>query len=111
MACLFAHRSARREHCLIFLREILQWREKGPSRKPFFILWDQPFDIPRSRIRGLPFGPSSGRGLSLPAGRQGLILHFDKLSVLSLSMEAGRFTPFSRRGFGAVEVSIPLLFA
>ena len=43
---------------------------------------NQPFDYPRSKARGLPsardFGVSSversGRGLSLPAGRQGLIL-------------------------------------
>jgi hypothetical protein len=31
--------------------------------------------------------------LSLPAGRQGLILHLDKFSVLSVSMEAAIFTP------------------
>ena len=29
--------------------------------------------------------PNATEGLSLPAGRQGLTLHFDKLSVLSLS--------------------------
>jgi len=39
---------------------------------------------PRSQARGM---------LSLPAGRQGLILHFDKLSVLSLSLEAALLTP------------------
>jgi len=41
--------------------------------------------------------------LSLPAGRQGLILHFDKLSVLSLSTEAALFTPIRKSGFGAIE--------
>ncbi|MCJ7784939.1 MAG: hypothetical protein MUP41_13480 [Desulfobacterales bacterium] len=43
---------------------------------------NQPFDFPRAEVRGLPFGLSSGRGLSLPAppsvgtgaGRKGLIL-------------------------------------
>jgi len=70
---------------------------------------NQPFDFPRCKARGLPFGPTdstelakvSGRGLSLPAppsvgtgaGRQGLILHFDRLSVLSLPKEAALFTP------------------
>ncbi len=54
---------------------------------------NQPFDLPRSKARSLPLGLSSGRRLSLPAGRQGLILHFDKLSILSLSMEAALFTP------------------
>ena len=57
---------------------------------------NQPFDFSRSKARGLPFGPSSGRGLSLPAppsvgtgaGRQGLILHFDRLSVLSRSIHS-----------------------
>ena len=37
--------------------------------------------------RSLP----SARGLSLPAGRQGLTLHFDKLSVLSMPKEAALF--------------------
>jgi len=40
---------------------------------------------PRFRARGM---------LSLPAGWQGLILHFDKLSVLSVPKEAALLTPF-----------------
>jgi len=38
--------------------------------------------------------PVEARGmLSLPTGRQGLIVHFDRLGVLSLSKEAASLTP------------------
>jgi len=40
---------------------------------------------------------------SKPWVRSGLILHFDKLRVLSLSMEAAPFTQIQRSGFGTVE--------
>jgi hypothetical protein len=36
--------------------------------------------------------------LSLPAGRQGLTLHFDKLSVLSVPKEAALFYPALKDG-------------
>jgi hypothetical protein len=42
------------------------------------------------------------RALNLSKG-SGLILHFDELSVLSLSKEAALFTPIKKSGFGAVE--------
>jgi hypothetical protein len=37
--------------------------------------------------------PSTVEGLNLPAGWQGLILHFDKLRVLSVPKEAALLTP------------------
>jgi hypothetical protein len=41
--------------------------------------------------------------ISLPAGRQGLILHFDKLSILSLPKEAAMLSLVYKSGFGALE--------
>jgi hypothetical protein len=48
---------------------------------------------------GLPAPPSVGTG----AGRQGLTLHFDGLTVLSLPNEAASFQPALQDGGGAVE--------
>jgi len=43
----------------------------------------------------------SGRRLSLPAGRQGLTLHFDRLSVLSMPKGAALLYPaFKDVAFG-----------
>jgi hypothetical protein len=57
-----------------------------------------PFDKPFDKFKAVSVSngssaPSKAGGLSLPAGRQGLILHFDRLSVLSLPKEAAFFTP------------------
>jgi hypothetical protein len=38
-----------------------------------------------------------------PGGCSGLILHFDELSVLSLSKETALFTPIQKSAFGAAE--------
>ncbi len=56
------------------------------------------------RSRAQPPCPVLGRD-RLPAGRQGLILNFDKLSVLRLSAEAALLTPSYGMGLGAIEVS------
>jgi len=56
---------------------------------------------PHHQCWGLPLGLSSGRRLNLPAppsvgtgaGRQGLTLHFFKLSVMRVSKEAVLYKP------------------
>jgi len=53
---------------------------------------NQPTRLPGLKP-GMPSTRAQAEGLSLPAGRQGLILHFDKLSVLSLPKEAALLTP------------------
>ena len=50
--------------------------------------------------------PSATEGLSLPAGRQGLILQFDKLSVVSLSKEAVPLISPLKEEFRVAEVSM-----
>jgi hypothetical protein len=69
------------------------------------LIQGKPFSSPRSKTRGMAFdklkavsasnelnAPSKTEGFSLPTGRQGLILHFNRLSVQSLSKEAAPFT-------------------